>query len=238
MNPLPLVLGEIRRGLPGFLAVTLLIALAVGLGVAVSAQERALRKSSAAAAAPFDLVIGAPGSPTQLILTTVYLQPAALDLVPGSVLQRLQKEPGAAYVAPVAFGDVFHGFPDRRHDGGVRHAWAEGATSRKAASSANSTRRWSAPRLPSRSAMRSSPCMAAAAELAGAAPVHHGFSYIVTGRLPATGTALGPRDPRPGPRRCGRCTRCRPAMRRRTRNAIAIGPPWSASMCRARRPSS
>jgi len=88
-----------------------LIVVAVALGVAVSAQERALRTGSARAADAFDLLVGAPGSPTQLVLTSVYLQPAALPLVPGQVLQRLQEERGVASVAPIAFGDRFRSFP-------------------------------------------------------------------------------------------------------------------------------
>lgn len=111
LNPLPVVVADIRRSRGGFLAVVGLIAVAVALGVAVSAQERALRKGSARAADAFDLLVGAPGSPTQLVLTSVYLQPAALPLVPGTVLQRLQEEPGVASVAPIAFGDRFRGFP-------------------------------------------------------------------------------------------------------------------------------
>jgi putative ABC transport system permease protein len=94
MNPLPLVLAELRHNRSAVLAVAVLIALAVSLGVAVSAQERGLRKSSASAAEPFDIVVGMPGSQTQLVLTSVYLQPAALELVPGNVLQRLQDTPG------------------------------------------------------------------------------------------------------------------------------------------------
>jgi putative ABC transport system permease protein len=187
MNPLPLVWGEIRRSLPGFLAVAVLIALAVGLGVAVSAQERALRKSSAAAAAPFDLVIGAPGSPTQLVLTTVYLQPAALDLVPGSVLQRLQKEPGVTYVAPVAFGDFFHGFPIVGTTAefatlGGRRILAEGRVFAKLHEAVVGA----AVAVPVGEVFE--PVHGGAAELAGRAAVHHGFGYTVTGRLPPTGT--------------------------------------------------
>lgn len=111
MNPLPVVIADMRRTRAGVAAVVLLVALAVALGVAVSAQERALRKGSARAADAFDLVVGAPGSQTQLVLTTVYLQPAALDLLDGSVLAALQAEPGAAYVSPVAFGDFHQGHP-------------------------------------------------------------------------------------------------------------------------------
>jgi len=46
MNPLPLVLGELRHNRAAVAAVAVLIALAVSLGIAVSAQERALRQTS------------------------------------------------------------------------------------------------------------------------------------------------------------------------------------------------
>jgi putative ABC transport system permease protein len=111
MNPLPVVLADIRHSRAGCIAVVALIAIAVALGVAVVAQERALRQGSARAADAFDLLIGAPGSQTQLVLTSVYLQPAALPLIPGDVLRRLQEEPNVAYVAPIAFGDSFRGYP-------------------------------------------------------------------------------------------------------------------------------
>jgi putative ABC transport system permease protein len=111
LNPLSVVAADIRRSKLGFLAVVGLIAVAVALGVAVSAQERALRTGSARAADAFDLLVGAAGSPTQLVLTSVYLQPAALPLVPGTVLKRLQEESGAAYVAPIAFGDRYRDHP-------------------------------------------------------------------------------------------------------------------------------
>lgn len=111
LNPLPVVAADLRRSPAGFLAVVALIAVAVALGVSVSTLERALRRGSARAADSFDLLVGAPGSPTQLVLSSIYLQPAALPLVPGAVLQQLQREPGAAYAAPIAFGDRWRGYP-------------------------------------------------------------------------------------------------------------------------------
>ncbi|AWK88346.1 FtsX-like permease family protein [Azospirillum thermophilum] len=111
MNPWPVVAADLRKGWAGALAVVLLVALAVALGVAVSAQERALRKGSARAADRFDLVVGAPGSPTQLVLTTVYLQPSPLRLVDGSLLSRLQADPGVELAAPIAFGDSHGRYP-------------------------------------------------------------------------------------------------------------------------------
>jgi putative ABC transport system permease protein len=92
-------------------AVPLLVAIAVAIGVAAGAQERALRSSSARAADDFDLLIGAPGSQTQLVLTTVYLQPEAVALMDGAVLKALGADPRVAAVAPIGFGDSVHGYP-------------------------------------------------------------------------------------------------------------------------------
>lgn len=111
MNPLPMILADLRamRG-AAFLSI-LLVALAVAIGIAVGAQERALRQASARAADDFPILIGAAGSPTQLVLTSVYLQPEALTLIDGAVLNRLAADPRVAGVAPIAFGDVVNGYP-------------------------------------------------------------------------------------------------------------------------------
>ncbi|WP_102961444.1 ABC transporter permease [Mangrovicella endophytica] len=100
-----LVLADLRRQALGVLAVALLIALATALGVAVTLGERALRLGSARAAGAFDLVVGAPGSETQLVLSAVFLQPAPLPLLPGRVLAALRTDPRVAFAAPVGFGD-------------------------------------------------------------------------------------------------------------------------------------
>ncbi|MCB1809017.1 MAG: ABC transporter permease [Candidatus Competibacteraceae bacterium] len=111
INPLPLVIADIRHTRTGVIALILLIAIAVALGVAVSAQERALRTGGNKAADPFDLLVGAPGSQTQLLMSTVYLQPAAVDLIDGSILQAMSQQAGIHYAAPLAFGDSYQGYP-------------------------------------------------------------------------------------------------------------------------------
>jgi putative ABC transport system permease protein len=107
VNPLPLAWAELRGQGPAALAIVTLVALAAALGIAASAEERAFRDASTRAAARFDLVIGAAGSGAQLVLTTIYLQPAALDLLPEGVLEAVAGEPGAASVAPVAVTDSY-----------------------------------------------------------------------------------------------------------------------------------
>lgn len=108
---LRLIASDLLRHRWGAIAVALLIALATALGVVVTLEERALRLGSARAAAGFDLVVGAPGSETQLVLSTVFLQPAPLTLLPGRVLAALAADPRVAYAAPVGFGDFSDGRP-------------------------------------------------------------------------------------------------------------------------------
>ncbi|WP_018184232.1 FtsX-like permease family protein [Kaistia granuli] len=105
------VLADLRRLWAGSLVVVLLVALATALGVAVTLQERALRLGSARAADKFDLVVGAAGSETQLVLSSIFLQPSPLPLVPGKVLHDLAEDPRVAWAAPVGFGDSFVGHP-------------------------------------------------------------------------------------------------------------------------------
>lgn len=105
------IFADLRRLWAASLVIVLLVALATALGVAVTLQERALRLGSARAADKFDLIVGAPGSETQLVLSSVFLQPAALPLMPGDVLTKLIADPRVAWAAPIGFGDNFMGYP-------------------------------------------------------------------------------------------------------------------------------
>ena len=105
------ILADLRRLWLGGAVVVLLVALATALGVAVTLQERSLRLGSARAADKFDLVVGAAGSETQLVLSSIFLQPAPLPLVDGSVLTKLAADPRVDWAAPVGFGDSFAGYP-------------------------------------------------------------------------------------------------------------------------------
>ena len=105
------ILSDLRRLWAGSLVVILLVSLATALGVTVTLQERALRLGTASAADKFDLVIGAAGSETQLVLSSVFLQAAPLPLVGGDTLVSLTQDPRVAWAAPVGFGDSFAGYP-------------------------------------------------------------------------------------------------------------------------------
>lgn len=105
------ILADLVRNRVGVAILVVLVALATALGVAVTLQERALRLGSARAAAPFDLVVGAPGSETQLVLSSVFLQPAPLPLLKPQVLAALRADPRVEAAVPVGFGDFIETHP-------------------------------------------------------------------------------------------------------------------------------
>ena len=105
------ILADLRRMWAGALVVVLLVALSVALGVAVTLQERALRLGSARAADKFELIVGAAGSQTQLVLSSVFLQTAPLPLLSGETLQKLGADPRVKWAAPIGFGDSFQAQP-------------------------------------------------------------------------------------------------------------------------------
>ena len=88
-----------------------LIGLSVGLGIALVAQERALRQGTARAAEKFDVIVAAPGDRIRMLLAAVYLQPSDAPLLGGDVLAELQADPRIDLLAPIAFGDSFQGAP-------------------------------------------------------------------------------------------------------------------------------
>ena len=57
-----------------------------------------------------DLVVGAKGSPLQLVLSSVYHIDVPTGNIPLGELERLRGDPGVAQVVPLALGDNFQGF--------------------------------------------------------------------------------------------------------------------------------
>lgn len=111
MNPLPLVLATLKRNPVTTLSFIALIAVAVAMGVSITAQERALRQGSARAADRFDLIIAAPGSQTDVLLKAVFLNSGSVELLDPKVVAKAFAEPRAEIVAPIAFGDSHDGDP-------------------------------------------------------------------------------------------------------------------------------
>jgi len=195
MNPWPVVIADLRALRWVAWATPLLVAIAVALGVAVSAQEAALRRSSAQAADDFDLLIGAPGSHTQLVLTTVYLQPEALPLVDGAILNALAGDERVRAAAPIAFGDSVRGHPVIGTTAAFAARWgrvspSEGrlfAREGEAVVGADVGLRLGATITPSHGVATGRHAGTESAD--EAKHRHEGVQYVVVGRLPRFGTA-------------------------------------------------
>lgn len=111
MNPLPVVRASLSRNRFTASLFVALIALAVALGIAISAQERALRLGSARAADRFDLIVAAPGSHNDVLFSVVYLDPTSVELLPPEVTAKLLAETRVQFAAPIGFGDNHDGMP-------------------------------------------------------------------------------------------------------------------------------
>ena len=111
MNPWPVVRACLTRHRITAAAFVLLVAAGVSLAVALVSQERALRAGSARAADRFDLIVAAPGSQTDALLTAVFLRPGAPRLLSPEITARLLNDKTPTLVAPQAFGDSHRGAP-------------------------------------------------------------------------------------------------------------------------------
>jgi putative ABC transport system permease protein len=111
LRPLPLVGAMLRRFAWVNAMFVALIAVSIGLGVGLLAQERGLRQGSARAAEKFDLIVAAPGSEVTAVLAAVYLQPSDMALVTGVQYAEIAGAEGVAFTAPIAFGDSHLGAP-------------------------------------------------------------------------------------------------------------------------------
>lgn len=179
------ILADLKRLWAASFVIILLVALASALGVGITLQERALRLGSARAADKFDLVIGAAGSETQLVLSSVFLQPAPLPLLPGDVLPKLKQDPRVAFAAPIGFGDSFKTYPVVGSTPDLINALNNGAAPAGGAPAGeHDAVIGSAVDLAIGQSFE--PMHGAAGD---AGHVHTEFSYQVVGRLMPTGTA-------------------------------------------------
>lgn len=99
-----------------------ILGVAVALAIAVLLLSRAMEDGLVRASRPFDLLVGAKGSPTQLIMSTILLQDAPVGNIPFHYFETLRRDPRVAHAVPLAMGDSVHGFPYRRRRSGVLQA--------------------------------------------------------------------------------------------------------------------
>jgi putative ABC transport system permease protein len=86
------------------------IALGVGLVIASVVLARGIKDGFVAGATDYNLVIGAKGSPAQLVLGVVFRMDLATPNIEYTIYQDLQRDPRVESAVPVALGDAFQGF--------------------------------------------------------------------------------------------------------------------------------
>ncbi len=109
--PFRLTRAILRRFLWANVMFVLLIAVSVGMGIGLIAQERGLRQGMAHAADKFDMVVSAPGSELTMMLAAVFLQPSNVGLLDGYAYNEIAEHENVEIAAPIAFGDSFGDAP-------------------------------------------------------------------------------------------------------------------------------
>lgn len=85
-------------------------AAAISLSLAVVLMAASVRQGMVDASMPFDMIVGAKGSPTQLVFNTIFLQDTPVGNVSGALYEQLSKDERVARVIPFAFGDNYAGY--------------------------------------------------------------------------------------------------------------------------------
>lgn len=94
---------------------TLLTIFSVAAGVALilwlQGISSGVRSAFLKHATPYNLVVGAVGSPIQLMLSSVFYLDRPVGNISGEIYQQLKSDPAIERAVPLAIGDSFRGFP-------------------------------------------------------------------------------------------------------------------------------
>lgn len=88
----------------------LVVATSLAMTLVVLLLAAGVQSGLTKATEPFDLIVGAKGSPNQLVLNTVFLQDTPIGNVEYSLVKELQDNPLVAAAIPLGFGDNYRGF--------------------------------------------------------------------------------------------------------------------------------
>jgi putative ABC transport system permease protein len=92
-------------------SVVSVVAFSVGLAVALFLLAQGLRLGLVRAVEPFDLIVGARGSPYQLVLNTVFLQDVPVGNIAWEDCVELSNDARVGSAVPLGFGDAYRGYP-------------------------------------------------------------------------------------------------------------------------------
>ena len=115
VGALSLALWTALRGLRSRLGALLITVVAVALATAtalvVPLVTRQVERGAQDAAQVFDLLVTAPGSGTQAVMSSLFYTGAPIGNIPERVYEELRDAPGTRRAVPIALGDNYLGFP-------------------------------------------------------------------------------------------------------------------------------
>ena len=86
------------------------VALGVSLVIATALLSHAIREGFVEGATDFNLIAGAKGSPTQLVLNVVFRMDTPTPNIPWTIYRALRDDPRVDMAVPVLMGDAYQGF--------------------------------------------------------------------------------------------------------------------------------
>ncbi|MEK8126398.1 FtsX-like permease family protein [Paenibacillus filicis] len=111
MNGWMLILRNVLHRKTLSLLTVLAVAITISLFVLLLQSREAVEQGAQKGYGPFELVIGADGSESQLVLHSFYRLGTPTGNIPHSVLESLQREPEIEAAYAMTAGDQFNGFP-------------------------------------------------------------------------------------------------------------------------------
>ena len=110
MTILAIALKYLRGRLLASALTAVSIALGVGLAIASILIASAIKEGFVAGTTDYNLVIGAKGSPTQLVLAVVFRMDVATPNIEYTIYNELKEDPRVDVAVPVMVGDAYQGF--------------------------------------------------------------------------------------------------------------------------------
>jgi putative ABC transport system permease protein len=110
MTILAVALKYLRGRLVASTLTAVSIALGVSLVVASVLLAKGIKDGFIAGATDYNLVIGAKGSPTQLVLGVIFRMDLATPNIEYTIYRNLQQDPRVETAAPIGVGDAYRGF--------------------------------------------------------------------------------------------------------------------------------
>jgi len=110
MTILAIALKYLRGRLVASVLTAMSVALGVGLVIASMLMASGVREAFVASATDYNLVVGAKGSPMQLVLGVVFRIDVATPNIQYTTYQALREDPRVDVAVPVMIGDAFQGF--------------------------------------------------------------------------------------------------------------------------------